>query len=110
LILPGLTRERFLEWFRKNHPDLVIAHLQITVEWLKSIGVRVPKDIGYFNLNYTERLGPCAGLDLQPRRLGAVAVETVVGMMHRQERGVPQHPQTITLEAVWIEGPTVRPG
>jgi len=110
LILPGLTRKRFIEWFHENHPDLVIAHLQITVDWMKSIGIRVPEDIGYFNLNYTERIGPCAGLDLQPRRLGAAAVETVVGMMHRQERGVPEHPQTITLEAAWVEGPTVRPG
>jgi LacI family transcriptional regulator len=108
LILPGLTRDQFLTWFRENQPDLVIGHLQIMVDWLKSIGVRVPEDVGYFNLNYTERIGPCAGLDLQPRRLGAAAVETVVGMMHRQERGVPEHPQTITLEASWVEGMTVR--
>jgi hypothetical protein len=55
----------------------------------------------------TERLGPCAGLNLEPRRLGAAAVEMVVAMLHRQEWGVPAYPQTITLEATWVEGPTL---
>ncbi|PTY07612.1 LacI family transcriptional regulator [Opitutaceae bacterium EW11] len=108
LIMPELTREGFLEWFEKNRPDLVVAHRQTTVDWLRSAGVRVPEDVGYAILNYTERTGPCAGLDLQPRRMGAAAVEAVVGMMHRHERGIPECPHTITLEASWVEGPTLR--
>jgi len=109
LIEPALTRERFLAWFREYRPDLVVGHQQIMVDWLREAGVRVPEDVGFFNLNVTERTGPCAGLDLQPRPLGAAAVETVVAMLLRQERGVPASPQTITLEASWVEGPTIRP-
>jgi LacI family transcriptional regulator len=108
LIAPQLTQELFVPWFREHKPDLVMAHRQQVVEWMKSIGMRVPEDVGYFILNHTERLAPCAGLDLQPRRMGYAAVETVVGMMHRYEHGVPAFPQTITLEASWIEGPTLR--
>ncbi|BET66855.1 hypothetical protein ASA1KI_17730 [Opitutales bacterium ASA1] len=110
LIVPELTRDVFVEWFRAHSPDLVMAHRQSTVDWMRSIGVRVPEDCGYFILNHTERTGPCAGLDLQPQRMGAAAVESVVGMMLRYERGVPQYPQTITLEASWVEGPTLRTG
>lgn len=109
LIEPQLTRERFLAWYEAYRPDLIVGHQQIMVEWLAGIGVRVPEDVGYFNLNVTERLAPCAGLDLLPQRLGAAAVEAVVAMLHRQERGVPAFPQTITLEAAWVEGPTLRP-
>lgn len=109
LLEPGLTRERFLAWFRKYKPDLVVGHQQVMVQWLQEAGVKVPQQVGYLNLNYTERTGPCAGLDLQPRVLGAAAVETVVAMLLRQERGVPSSPQTITLEACWVEGPTIRP-
>lgn len=108
LIVPELTQEIFLKWFRENKPDVVMAHRQGPVEWMRAEGVRVPEDVAYFILNHTERVAPCAGLDLQPRRMGAAAVETVVGMMHRHERGVPEFPQTITLEATWIEGPTLR--
>ena len=111
LVEPQLTRERFLPWFRRYRPDLVVGHAQVMVQWLQEEGLRVPQDIGYFNLNVTERLAPCAGLDLEPRRLGAAAVEMVVAMLHRQEWGVPAYTQTITLEATWVEGPTLgRPG
>ncbi len=109
LIEPQVTREAFLAWFRQHRPDVVIGHVQAMVGWLEEIGVRVPTDAGFFNLNITERTGPCAGLDLEPRRLGAVAVEMVVAMLHRHERGVPPFTQTITLEATWVEGPTLRP-
>ena len=108
LISAGLTKETFLPWFREQRPDLIIGHVQALTAWLAEEGVRVPEDVGFVNLNLTEKSGPCAGLDLQPRRLGAVAVETVVGMLHRRERGVPEQPQTITLEATWCEGPTLR--
>jgi LacI family transcriptional regulator len=110
LIEPELSRERFMRWFRQHRPDLILGHRQEMVDWLQEEGVRVPQHVGYFNLNVTERTAPCAGLDLQPARLGAAAVETVVAMLHRQEHGVPKWPHTITLEAQWIEGPTVRGG
>lgn len=103
-----LTPEVFLPWFRRHRPDVIVGHVQEIVTWLRAAGALVPAEIGFFNLNLTERTGPCAGLDLQPQQLGAVAVETVVGMMHRQERGVPAQAQTVTLEASWNEGPTLR--
>lgn len=108
LIEPELARERFIRWYRQHRPDLIVGHRQEMVDWLRDEGVRVPDHVGFFNLNVTEKTGPCAGLDLLPRRLGAAAVETVVAMLHRQERGVPEWPHTITLEAQWIDGPTIR--
>jgi hypothetical protein len=29
-------------------------------------------------------------------------------MLHRHEKGIPEFPKTITLEATWVDGPTVR--
>ena len=108
LIGPKITRDAFLVWYERHGPDVIVGHVQELVGWLRETGVRVPEDVGFFNLNLTERIAPCAGLDLGPRRLGAVAVETVVAMLHRQERGVPDFAQTITLEANWADGPTLR--
>ena len=109
LIVPDLTPGEFQAWYKRHEPEVIVGHLQTIVDWLRDLGRRVPADVGFFNLNMTERIAPCAGLDLEPRRLGAAAVETVVAMLHRQERGVPLYPNTITLEASWIEGPTLRP-
>ncbi|MDP3070411.1 MAG: LacI family DNA-binding transcriptional regulator [Opitutaceae bacterium] len=108
LVAEMLTREDFLDWFNETQPDVVVGHVQRIVDWLRESSLAVPDDVGFVNLNMTERTAPCAGLDLGPRRLGATAVETVVGMLHRQERGVPASPQTIGLEAMWIDGPTLR--
>ena len=95
--------------YQTHRPDVIVGHLQSMVGWLAAIDVRVPADVGFFNLNITERTAPCAGLDLEPRRLGATAIETVVAMLHRHERGIPKYAQTVTLEATWVEGPTLRP-
>ena len=40
---------------------------------------------------------------------GAVGVELVIGLMHRQERGIPGRPQEVLLEGAWIEGSTLGP-
>lgn len=109
LVTPQVTQASFVTWFQTHRPDIVVGHVQDLVGWLRALGLGVPKDVGFFNLNLTERTGPCAGLDLAPRRLGAIAVETVVAMLHRHERGVPPYPQSITLEATWEDGPTLRP-
>jgi LacI family transcriptional regulator len=108
LMEPQVDRTSFLAWFKRYRPDVIVGHVQSMVDWLIETGVRVPTDAAFFNLNITEQTSPCAGLDLSPHRLGAVAVESVVAMLHRQERGVPDFPQTITLEARWVDGPTLR--
>jgi len=109
LIVPRLEPGVFNAWFKKHQPDLVVGHEQAVVDWLATQKVRVPEDAGFFRINITERSKPCAGLDLQPRRLGATAVETVVGMLHRREQGAPHFANSISIDAVFTDGPTIRP-
>jgi hypothetical protein len=68
----------------------------------------VPREVGFVQLNWTERSAPCAGFDLQPALLGAAAVDSVVAQLQRTEQGIPAHTKTITLAARWVEGPTLR--
>lgn len=103
-----ITREAFLDWFQAYKPDVILGHLQSDItRWLREMGVEIPRDAGFVQLNWTERSVPCAGLDLQPALLGAAAVESVVAQLQRNEHGVPAHPKTITLAARWVEGPTI---
>jgi LacI family transcriptional regulator len=109
LIAPKLEPKAFNAWFKKHRPDLIIGHEQGVVDWLAAQGLRVPEDVGFFRINVTERSKPCAGLDLLPQQLGATAVETVVGMLHRREQGVPPCPTSISIDAAFADGPTLRP-
>jgi len=108
LIAERLDRGRFRQWFRRHQPDLVIGHNEAIMTWIQELGVRIPEAAGFFRINITERVKPCAGLDLRPRQLGATAVETVVDCIHRHEQGVPLSPKTISIDAAWVDGATLR--
>lgn len=99
--------QSFSAWFDRNKPEVIISDKEIIIGWLENKGIRVPEDIGFFRINYTERTGPCAGLNLNPKRLGTAAVETLIGQIHRQEKGVPEYVKTTTIEATWVDGPTL---
>ena len=104
-----ITRESFLAWFKRHRPDVVIGHVHADIaRWLKEEGKQIPRDVGFVQLNWTERSAPCAGLDLQPALLGEAAVESVVAQLQRNEHGVPASPKTIMLKARWVDGPTIR--
>ena len=109
LVFESPDREEFLAGFDRHQPDVIIGHHTDAIGWLADRGLRVPGDVGFFNLNTTQDPYPAAGLDLLPRQLGAAAVESVVAQIQRTERGVPAHAKTITLEGAWVEGPTLRP-
>ncbi|HEY3836324.1 MAG TPA: hypothetical protein VGL72_07120, partial [Bryobacteraceae bacterium] len=48
--------------------------------------------------------GQYAGLYHNASAIGGAAVDAVVSMIHRNERGLPETPQTLLLEARWVEG------
>ena len=43
--------------FEEYQPDLIVGHQQVMVDWLRERRIRVPGDVGFFNLNVTERHG-----------------------------------------------------
>jgi hypothetical protein len=68
----------------------------------------VPKDVGFVHLWTPDRSGNYAGIYHDPPAIGAAAVDFLVGMIHRNERGVPAAAQTLVLEASWQDGATLR--
>jgi LacI family transcriptional regulator len=106
---PAISRRQFLQWFKRHRPDVVVGHQTEVIDWLREAGVRVPDAVGFVTLNHNEASRPCAGLDLVPAAQGAVAVDAVVGQIHRFERGIPERPTMTLIEGNWVEGPTVRP-
>jgi LacI family transcriptional regulator len=97
----------FAPWFRQHRPDVVLSHFPETRDWIRSADPFA--ECGVVLLNILHGTYPCAGLDLQPRILGARAAEMVVGQILRNEFGVPAWASRTTVQARWVEGPTVRP-
>lgn len=98
----------FKEWFCQNRPDaLLVTHAVPVIAWLKSAGLRVPADVGLATLvNDHQELGH-AGVSCGADRLGALAVEMLLGLLHRGERGVPADPHEVLLTGDWRDGSTL---
>ncbi len=103
-----VTQAEFVKWFRRHKPDVVLGHNTQAMEWMESAGAKLPATHGFVCINASNLGRPCAGLDLQPRTLGARATELLIAQLQRNETGIPEWPSTTTIPGRWIEGPTLR--
>lgn len=108
LILSDPNADDFERWFKTVKCDVVLAHNPQVMEWMKAAGASVPKSHGFCCLNVLNTETPSAGLDLQPRLLGARGVELLISQVLCNEVGAPEVPMTTVLPATWVDGPTVR--
>ena len=87
----------FVHWFEGNRPDIILGHRDEIALWLSkhSLGEH------FFSLNRNESRLDVTGLDLRPAAQGIIAVDTVVGQIHRHERCIPREPCTIMISGQW---------
>jgi LacI family transcriptional regulator len=107
LLLDHFEAAPFLAWFKRHRPRVVMGHTAQAIDWLASCGIRVPEDVGFINLNVTQEIRPCAGLNLRPDLLGGTAADHVIAQINRNERGIPAHAHTTQIEGHWVDGPTL---
>lgn len=108
LIVDTYTKEPFARWFKKHQPDVVLGHNTAAIDWMADCGAQIPATHGFVCLNKNMTTRPCAGLDLQPRTLGARGAELLIAQLQRNETGIPEWPSTTTIPAHWTDGPTLR--
>lgn len=101
------AEDSFAKWFLKTRPDvLVVTHARPVLGWLKALGVDVPGEVGLVDLE-GDPLLDCAGVRYDPAKIGGLAVEMLLGMMHRNETGVPVDQHEILLTGKWHDGSTL---
>lgn len=102
------TERAFVKWFNENQPEVILGYDPGIIRWLEKLGKRVPEDVGFVHLWNPDQSGQYAGIYHNPPAIGAAAVDFLVGMIHRNERGLPSAPQTLLLDAVWQNGATLK--
>jgi len=98
----------FCKWFKASSPDVVLSDDPTVVDWLRRMGKNVPADVGFAHLWNPDTSGKYAGIYHDPPAIGSVAVDFVVGMIQRNERGLPGAPQTVLMDATWQNGATLK--
>ncbi len=113
LITKQWNEATFAKWYRRYKPEVVLSlHLKV-LAWLRGLGLKVPAEVGFVDLDCADRSGVRAGVYQYHERVGAIAVDTLVLLMQRNERGIPEVPQVTLLEGTWVDGATLkskRPG
>ena len=98
----------FGKWFQKNKPDVVISQQPKIIDWLKNLGLNVPDDVGFVHLNCPDKSGAFSGIYQNGPLMGRAAVDFLVSMLQRNERGLPEVPHLVLIEGTWVPGTTVR--
>lgn len=111
-IPPLLSRtasaEEFLAWYREHRPEVIIVSQAHPVRtWLAAAGLRVPRDVGLVDLRCYDPTSGVTGVHCEFSETGKVGVDMLIGLLHRQERGIPTRPQEVLLQGDWIEGSTL---
>ncbi len=104
LLTDDLDPAEFSAWFRRHSPDVLLGiHIPLIQSWLARLGPRAAR-VGVISLDRRPRDRGIAGIDQAYPRLGATAVDTVIGMLQRNEVGVPAAPLTLLLDGTWVDG------
>lgn len=100
-------RSIFFRWLEENRPDVIFTLYHEVRQWLSEAGKNVPADIGLIQYEWRADHATWAGMDQRNDLVGEAAVDMLVSMIHRDERGVPEHPRATLIGSHWVDGGTV---
>jgi LacI family transcriptional regulator len=102
-------RDDFARWLDDEKPDAVVTlGSEVVGKLLQDLGHRVPEDIGLAGLS-CPRLGDhTSGIFQNGRLTGATAMDLLISMLERHEKGLPEQAVTVMIEGLWNAGHTLR--
>jgi DNA-binding LacI/PurR family transcriptional regulator len=99
----------FLRWLKQEKPDVIVSPgCDVLQAVLEEQDWRVPRDIGLAWLACTRADHPCSGIFQNGPLIGAMAVDTLISMIERHERGLPAQAMAVMVEGRWNPGRTLR--
>lgn len=112
LVLEDTTIEQecdeFAAWHKKHRPDVVLFHYPTVPEFLRRLKIDTTA-CGQASLSLSVRDGSLAGVYQNDLLIGYKAVDVLVDMIHRNERGIPKHRFQFFVESEWVDGRSLRP-
>jgi DNA-binding LacI/PurR family transcriptional regulator len=99
----------FRRWLDRTRPDvLVTLDAEFLERILHDLDLAVPDDIGLASLGCAEIGDRFSGICQLGRRKGAAAMDVLVGLVERDEKGLPEQPITTLVEGRWNPGRTLQ--
>ncbi len=98
-------------WLKNATPDAILTTLGPLSALLAKIEWKVPGDIAVAATSVLDGNFD-SGVDQNSFEIGRVAMSTLAGFIHQNERGIPRYCRRILVEGRWIDGTSLpqRPG
>jgi LacI family transcriptional regulator len=100
-------RATFERWYLEQRPSVVLSQHEEILDWLGAMGVAVPGEVGFVHLNCPDRTGRFAGIYQNGIQVGSAALDFLVGMVQRNESGIPALAHSVLVDGTWQEGMTL---
>lgn len=102
------SRAAFLEYVTRYKPEVLMLHDPVYLDILKDAGYHVPEDIGVGLLSIMPNHHGVAGIYEYGLQTGSAAVDLLVAMLHRGEKGLPEVSSAMLINGQWNDGPSLR--
>jgi DNA-binding LacI/PurR family transcriptional regulator len=98
--------EEFGDWYRKHKPDCILYLHETFPELTRRLGVET-EICGLASLSLNTSKGPLAGIYQNDVTIGRKAVDFLIDMIHRNERGIPLQRFQFMIAGAWVDGKTL---
>lgn len=95
----------FRQWLRTEKPDVIFTLYNQVRVWIERGGLRVPEDAALVQYEWRENKPQYPGMNQHNDLAGQAAIDMLVGMLHRGERGPPPFPIAILIGPSWSPAP-----
>jgi LacI family repressor for deo operon, udp, cdd, tsx, nupC, and nupG len=100
--------QEFAKWLDQTQPEAILVLDDDAIKAYHKLGLKYETcgiaSLARWSPSDTE---PIAGVYQNNPAIGKTAVDFLVGMIHRNERGVPPIPLQILVDGTWVEGPSL---
>jgi len=100
---------KLADYIQRERLDAIVTADYQLLEVLKLAGISAPRDLGVAGLSLPAHAGRMSGIVEDSEKIGEIAVDILIGMIQRGERGVPPTPIRTHLEGAWREAETLLP-
>lgn len=90
-------------WYARHRPEIILSTSAGT-DVLEAAGLRVPRDVALVKLLLWDANEGVAGVLPGYERLGATAINLLVGQLQHDDYGVPEDPKIVQVEGRWCDG------
>jgi len=101
------NQEAFGAWVKSHRPEVILSDRPEVLEWLRAIGMTVPRDIGFVLTALPKGMNSCAGIRENSERIGATAVNLLIDMIQQSDCGISPSPMSCLIEGEWTAGETL---